>query len=40
MCLADAHLSFPVHSLTIKRSGQDSPEERKEVNVCVLILGM
>lgn len=42
MCLADAHLSFPVHSLTIKRSGQDSSEECKEVNVhvCVVILGM
>lgn len=33
MCLADANLSFPVHSLTIKRSGQDSPKEYKEVNL-------
>ena len=33
MCLADANLSFPVHSLTIKRSGQDSPKECKEVNL-------
>lgn len=32
MCLADANLSFPVHSLTIDRSGHDSPKECKEAS--------
>jgi len=36
MCLADANLSFPVHSLTIDRSGNDSPKECKEVNVFLI----
>ena len=33
MSLADAKLSFPVHSLTMKRSGEDTPQECKKVHV-------
>ncbi|XP_078352953.1 FAS-associated factor 1-like [Oculina patagonica] len=32
MCLADANLSFPVHSLTMKKSGQDTSSECKEAS--------
>ena len=33
MSLADAKLSFPVHSLTMKRSGEDTSQECKKVHV-------
>ena len=44
MSLADAKLSFPVHSLTMKRSGEDTSQECKKVHVrlhnqcCIIIM--
>ena len=37
MSLADAKLSFPVHSLTMKRSGEDTSQECKKVRVLIIV---
>ena len=36
MSLADAKLSFPVHTLTMKRSGEDTSQECKKVRVLII----